>query len=451
MEDFEGKPVCVCSWGFLGASCELAGYVGGRDLAPLTEDTIAQVRLVEATFQQQLYPPCCGVDCGTHGTCVGNGTCDCDHGWSGPACAVADPCLTRNCSGHGLCQLGTGGHCSCNHGFYGRDCEIQGACMWGLITCSLLCPAHQRLTRSWLSVAHADPCLGVTCSGHGQCWQGTCACKEGWTGSTCDQLRECQRGRFSAAAVLAAPEAHTALCELSLLLAAAAGPGCLVSPVCNSRGTICPKMLRRRRLAEAMKLDAVIVPGGPSLTCTCQRNYKGDACEIDSEFCKLQHLQAAGCKSCLRASHTHCRPPGLLLLQCAPTRPACMAAAAAATAHVAATASAAGSAPVVTCPTRVLGSAATTLDTATWPPTTRQCAAAWTAGWGATYPMEAALLSAPATRLACTVCCATRWIRLRTPAFASWTGKGRAVIKLVSKLVGWACFAVHARCGDGSC
>ncbi len=34
--------------------------------------------------------------------------------------------------------------------------------------------------------AGADPCAGVTCSGHGVCKAGTCSCATGYTGASCD-------------------------------------------------------------------------------------------------------------------------------------------------------------------------------------------------------------------------------------------------------------------------
>lgn len=67
-----------------------AGYVGGRDLDPITEQQAQQALQVEVQYQQSLYPPCCLIpSCGQHGTCTGQGNCTCDVGFSGRQCEVA--------------------------------------------------------------------------------------------------------------------------------------------------------------------------------------------------------------------------------------------------------------------------------------------------------------------------------------------------------------------------
>ena len=116
----------------------------------------------------------CPLNCSSHGTCR-NGTCECAAGWHGELCAVSDdtsrlallqhqhawrlqlagrPCPS-NCSESGVCLHGS---CYCNRGHEGPACAMTSP--------SLPCPSD--------------------CDSHGQCVDASCMCDSGWQGVACE-------------------------------------------------------------------------------------------------------------------------------------------------------------------------------------------------------------------------------------------------------------------------
>jgi hypothetical protein len=69
-----------------------------------------------AFCDKKVADPCAGKNCG-FGTCLPDGTCECQPGYSkdaSGACTVLDPCYNKNC-GNGICQ--PDGSCKCNPGY----------------------------------------------------------------------------------------------------------------------------------------------------------------------------------------------------------------------------------------------------------------------------------------------------------------------------------------------
>ncbi len=101
-------------------------------------------------------------NCTSHGTCVGNGACQCDVGFTGSncsACAVSyygyptcncmysfvflkintkflDCTRESNCSAHGTC-VGNG-VCQCDVGFTGSNCSACNASYYGYPECNCM-------------------------------------------------------------------------------------------------------------------------------------------------------------------------------------------------------------------------------------------------------------------------------------------------------------------------
>ena len=56
--------------------------------------------------------PCLDGCSGSNGQCV-DGLCICNAGWTGANCTKTIPCVPVDCSGRGVCMLGT---CNCHDG-----------------------------------------------------------------------------------------------------------------------------------------------------------------------------------------------------------------------------------------------------------------------------------------------------------------------------------------------
>ena len=127
-----------------------------------------------ASGQDALVGNCLETTCHAHGNCtLATGHCTCDPGWN-PATACeerapppppTDPCDGVTCDGHGSCLAvfgsATTAECNCEQGFSNPDGNT--------LDCVAPPPPPP-----------ADPCDGVTCSGHGNCLAtdgvATCAC-----------------------------------------------------------------------------------------------------------------------------------------------------------------------------------------------------------------------------------------------------------------------------------
>ena len=106
-----------------------------------------------------------GIDCAlcSPGTvekgCIGDGTCVCVTGWTGPECSIeCEGGFQTPCSNNGLCMQD--GSCVCDEGWTGKDCSIE--CAGG----------------------HTSPC-----SYNGEClFDGSCDCYYGYRGKDCAHM-----------------------------------------------------------------------------------------------------------------------------------------------------------------------------------------------------------------------------------------------------------------------
>jgi hypothetical protein len=141
---------------------------------------------------------CCPEGC-VNGVCVGEGSCQCSPGWTGPRCDV--PACPNDCSGNGICQ---GGACSCNPGFTGLDCSQpvvtcpndcggNGACVGGVCQCNAGFTGEDCRYPAGMTCPNS-------CSGNGFCVEiisssitsDRCLCRDGFTGDDCS-LETCQQ------------------------------------------------------------------------------------------------------------------------------------------------------------------------------------------------------------------------------------------------------------------
>ncbi|EKX44402.1 hypothetical protein GUITHDRAFT_109523, partial [Guillardia theta CCMP2712] len=151
---------CVCKESFTGPRCERCAA--------------------------DLYGPNCSVYCTANGTCSGQGVCresdggcECELGWGGRWCNVSNTsatvaapsgCLSaRDCNATAGRALCVNGSCVCKESFTGPRCERCAADLYGP-NCSVYCTANG------------------TCSGQGVCREsdGGCECELGWGGRWCN-------------------------------------------------------------------------------------------------------------------------------------------------------------------------------------------------------------------------------------------------------------------------
>lgn len=133
--------------------------------------------------------PCLTRTCSGNGICnINSGTCDCFERFLGDNCGIVDLCYDNTCNGRGTCALGV---CTCDSGWSGSTCLSppdgcdgrlcsQGTCTnsmcvcnggWAGIECNIL----------------LDACFQKDCGDpfNGACFGGMCTCTDGWAGVDC--------------------------------------------------------------------------------------------------------------------------------------------------------------------------------------------------------------------------------------------------------------------------
>lgn len=145
----------------------------------------------------------CPFKCSGRGTCI-QGQCMCNSGFRGKYCEqVRCPGDVVECSANGKCiqtrpfnkNRCTFSQCKCEQGFHGAACNVgkqpdcpfscfgRGVCNKNL-TCECF-PGWGGLTQGKAACGHRV-CPDGCKSKHGECIDGQCVCKDGWTGLTCN-------------------------------------------------------------------------------------------------------------------------------------------------------------------------------------------------------------------------------------------------------------------------
>uniref|UniRef100_F6VN18 EGF-like domain-containing protein n=3 Tax=Ciona intestinalis TaxID=7719 RepID=F6VN18_CIOIN len=150
--------------------------------------------------------------CNGHGKCVpgistNSASCECEDGYSGGQCKTYDECSTATpCSGNGTCYSVDGEwNCTCDKNYDGDTCDnsVSGSCSdtpcgdhgaCSVIENGFTCLCDAGFIGDTCNVE--DPCVGITCNGHGDCkgdLSGSyeCTCIEGWSGDNCTSAKYC--------------------------------------------------------------------------------------------------------------------------------------------------------------------------------------------------------------------------------------------------------------------
>ncbi len=149
----------------------------------------------------------CDPDPCVHGECVADGegaSCECEAGWTGELCELADPCAGFGCENGGTCVAdgGGGARCDCPAGFEGERCETDvdecaespclngGTCVDGaggfVCDCSTAPGWQGDLCDEDFPNCASGPCEHGTCTeGEPGTGEYACECDEGWEGPNC--------------------------------------------------------------------------------------------------------------------------------------------------------------------------------------------------------------------------------------------------------------------------
>jgi hypothetical protein len=259
---FKSQSHCECSEGFFGKECAL------------TKDPALET--VGIT---------CPSGCSGHGLCDPiSGSCQCQAGFSGPACNIECP---SDCSGHGVCSHD--GLCKCEPGFVGPDCSVREC----LVDCSgngQCSPESGECvcTPGWGGVFCQ---LRTACSGHGTFVDGKCECSPGYGNAECSQQVTCPGGCSDRGTCVAKePLVHESrllskpIADGSSLALLEADPSAALIEVPDGTGA------DGRVRTKLQPLASVVDPSVPIVgQCQCGRGWRGAQCAQRACSHKCRH------------------------------------------------------------------------------------------------------------------------------------------------------------------
>jgi len=219
----------------------------------------------------------CAYDLG--GFCGGDGSCDCNVGWTGPTCSTCfrgyygSTCTACPACANGTCNDGMSGDgtCACNRGWAGALCDTCAEGFTGEL-CDACAEGY-----------YGPDCLPCPACDHGSCNQGMdgdglCACETGWDGDLCDGCATGFTGDLCDA------------CDTGYF-----GETCEACPPC----------------VNGLCLDGMDGPG----LCECAPGFAGDLCDV----CASGHFGVT-CEACPACVNGLCLDgmDGIGLCECAP-------------------------------------------------------------------------------------------------------------------------------------
>ena len=186
--------VCKCKTNFEGEFCETRLFECPLKCSGHGRCNIytGQCRCAEPWKGQGCASLKCLQNCHGNGAC-NNGTCACNDEWTGALCQTKT--CSKACSGHGLCEndLTPAASCTCDPNWAGKACGEDNKCPTHSVTGKMcsdrgVCKNKRCMCKEgWTgTVCEERLCSPPDCSGHGLCAKGICQCKIGYAGSGCD-------------------------------------------------------------------------------------------------------------------------------------------------------------------------------------------------------------------------------------------------------------------------
>ncbi len=227
--------------------------------------------------------PCDPNPCQNNGACNGDGTCNCQVGFSGAKCETqSDPCATNPCLNGGACSNVSGDYsCACQPGYEGKTCETNhddcspepclngGTCEDGLNTYTCHCPSGFSGTTCERAVHGCSdmPCLnGATCTDTGALY--TCACVLGYSGTNCEtNINDCSPNPcLNGGSCTDGVATHTCSC------------------IAGYSGTNCETNIDDCSPNPCLN-GGTCTDGVNSHACSCKAGYSGTNCETNIDDC----------------------------------------------------------------------------------------------------------------------------------------------------------------------
>ncbi|XP_067929061.1 uncharacterized protein [Watersipora subatra] len=279
------------TWGLCSVSCGFG--VKARIPFCLDESINADDCIpyyVPRTHEKQCYAGRCPeCSCENNGRCIDDGVCECQQGWSGEKCEIAeckDGCAHGECVSPGVCRCDVGwSGLKCTKPMCFPLCRNGGVCI-GHNQCE--CPTGYG-GRFCMDHQQKDKGCRRKCQNGGKCiGENKCECPEGWRGSRCHKPAPvCEGGCANGGKCR---KGNVCKCKKGFT-----GKNC-ESDVCGNcrNGGTCERRTKQ---------------------CTCPEGFTGQVCQykVNDDLCAQEPCQTVG--KCIAYNTCYC-PPGWFGLRC---------------------------------------------------------------------------------------------------------------------------------------
>jgi len=229
----------------------------------------------------------CRSDCSNQGMCLA-GKCLCNNGFYGDSCEHRR-CL-NDCSGNGQCLTG---RCKCSTNYGGEDCSqlLQTQSSLAAFLKRGLAAESEELAKQHSTVQQKkEKACPLNCNSRGDCRDGTCQCRDGWTGLSCQDYEQPALIDFTeASAACAGRCSGNGICESGQCRCNEGfhGKACELGA---AELAVKPLQLQLQQVTKEDEERALTCMGGCSGhgeckvgICDCEAGWQGTSCNISAE------------------------------------------------------------------------------------------------------------------------------------------------------------------------